>query len=50
MYLSAVTNARSLRICSFHHPYRAENIAHTYISLTGVYNCTHGNRRANARA
>ena len=33
---TAVTNARSLLSRSFHQPFKAENIAVTKISLTGV--------------
>ena len=36
MFFSAVTNARSVRICSFHQPYLAEKTAQMNISLTGV--------------
>ena len=36
IFLSAVTNDRSVVICSFHQPYLAEKTAQMNISLTGV--------------
>jgi hypothetical protein len=41
-YYVAVTKPRSVVICSFHQPYRAEKRAQIDISLIGVYNCSHG--------
>ena len=43
---SAVTKPASVRSCSFHQPYLPLNSAQMNISLTGVYSCTQGKRRA----